>query len=150
MVCELLYTLSYSVFYVFPRDLPLVRREVGERTYRLSAYYAHRALLTVPKAFFESFLFVGIVYGCVRFTAVAGAATYVGMATVSAVASLLAVAYGKDLLFLPSFLLLLLSFCAFHSFIHSFIFLNWPAIGELNLAATVARRWPPLANGLPI
>lgn len=146
MVCELLYTLSYSVFYVFPRDLPLVRREVGERTYRLSAYYAHRALLTVPKAFFESFLFVGIVYGCVRFTAVAGAATYVGMATVSAVASLLAVAYGKDLLFLPSFLLLLLSFCAFHSF----IFLNWPAIGELNLAATVARRWPPLANGLPI
>uniref|UniRef100_A0A8D7ZXK3 Protein brown n=1 Tax=Culex pipiens TaxID=7175 RepID=A0A8D7ZXK3_CULPI len=94
VVCELLYTLSYSVFYVFPRDLPLVRREVGERTYRLSAYYAHRALLTVPKAFFESFLFVGILYGCVRFTAVAGAATYVGMATVSAVASLLAVAYG--------------------------------------------------------
>lgn len=60
--------------------------------YRLSAYYAHKALLTVPKAIFESYLFIGIIYGCVKFSA--GFATYVGMAAVSTVASLLAVAYG--------------------------------------------------------
>ncbi|XP_058830158.1 protein brown [Topomyia yanbarensis] len=92
MLCELLYTVSYAVFYMFPLELPLLRREVGERTYRLSAYYAHKALLTVPKAFFESFLFVGIIYGCVQFAA--GFGTYVGIATVCSVASLLAVAYG--------------------------------------------------------
>ncbi|XP_055536765.1 protein brown isoform X2 [Wyeomyia smithii] len=92
MLCELLYTISYAVFYMFPQELPLLRREVGEQTYRLSAYYAHKALLTVPKAFFESFLFVGIIYGCVKFAT--GFATYLGMATVCSFASLLAVAYG--------------------------------------------------------
>ncbi|XP_055629792.1 protein brown [Toxorhynchites rutilus septentrionalis] len=92
MVCELLYTLGYTVFYVFPQELPLLRREVGERMYRLSAYYAHKALLTVPKAFFESFLYVGIVYACVQFST--GFATYIGIATVCSVAGLLAVAYG--------------------------------------------------------
>ncbi|XP_058464922.1 protein brown [Malaya genurostris] len=92
MICELLYTVSYSVFYMFPQELPLLRREVGEKMYRLSAYYAHKALLTVPKTFFESFLFVGIIYGCVQFSA--DFVTYVGMATVCSVASLLAVAYG--------------------------------------------------------
>ncbi|XP_053687194.1 protein brown [Sabethes cyaneus] len=92
MICELLYTISYAVFYMFPQELPLLRREVGERTYRLSAYYAHKALLTVPKAFFESFLFVGIIYGSVKFAT--GFATYLGMATVCSFASLLAVAYG--------------------------------------------------------
>lgn len=92
MICELLYTLGYGVFYVFPQELPLLRREVGERMYRLSAYYAHKALLTVPKAFFESFLYIGIVYACVQFST--GFATYIGIATVCSVASLLAVAYG--------------------------------------------------------
>ncbi|XP_055607037.1 protein brown [Uranotaenia lowii] len=92
MVCELVYTISYAVFYVFPQEIPLLRREVGERMYRLSAYYTHKALLTVPKAFFESFLFIGIIYGSVQFTS--GFWTYVGMSMVGAVASILAVAHG--------------------------------------------------------
>ncbi|XP_062549558.1 protein brown [Armigeres subalbatus] len=92
MICELLYTISYAVFYEFPHEMPLLRREVGEQMYRLSAYYAHKVLLTVPKAIFDSYLFIGIIYGCVQFST--GFATYVGISAVCTVASLLAVAYG--------------------------------------------------------
>lgn len=92
IICELIYTTSYAVFYVFPQQMPLLRREVGERMYRLSAYYAHKVLLTVPKAVFHSYLFIGIIWGCAKFST--GFATYLGMAAVSTVASLLAVAYG--------------------------------------------------------
>lgn len=92
MVCELIYTISYAVFYVFSHEMPLLRREVGEQMYRLSAYYVHKALLTVPKAIFHSYLFIGIIYGFVQFST--GFATYVGMAAVCTVASLLGVSYG--------------------------------------------------------
>ncbi|XP_021695975.1 protein brown [Aedes aegypti] len=92
MVCELIYTISYAVFYVFSYEMPLLRREVGEQMYRLSAYYVHKALLTVPKAIFHSYLFIGIIYGFVQFST--GFATYVGMAAVCTVASLLGVSYG--------------------------------------------------------
>ncbi|XP_053675258.1 protein brown [Anopheles nili] len=92
MVCELVYTISYGVFYTFPSEMPLIRREVGEKTYNLSVYYAHKVLYSVPRAFFESFLFVGVVYAFVGFTT--DVVTYCCMALVSGGASVLAMAYG--------------------------------------------------------
>uniref|UniRef100_A0A182FFZ5 Uncharacterized protein n=1 Tax=Anopheles albimanus TaxID=7167 RepID=A0A182FFZ5_ANOAL len=92
MISELVYTISYGVFYTFPSEMPLVRREVGEKTYNLSVYYAHKALLSVPRAFLESFLFIGVIYAFVGFTG--GFETYCYMSLVSGGASVLAMAYG--------------------------------------------------------
>ncbi|XP_052860710.1 protein brown [Anopheles cruzii] len=92
MISELVFTISYSVFYTFPSEIPLLRREVGEKTYNLSAYYVHKVLFSVPRAFFETFLFVGVICAFVGFTTNFG--TYCYMAAVSGAASVLAMAYG--------------------------------------------------------
>uniref|UniRef100_A0A182TB66 ABC transporter domain-containing protein n=1 Tax=Anopheles maculatus TaxID=74869 RepID=A0A182TB66_9DIPT len=91
MISELVYTISYGVFYTFPSEMPLIRREVGEKTYNLSVYYVHKILYSVPRAFFESFLFIGVVYAFVGFTA--DIPTYCCMSLVSSGASVLAMAY---------------------------------------------------------
>ncbi|XP_052896875.1 protein brown [Anopheles moucheti] len=92
MISELVYTISYGVFYTFPSEMPLIRREVGEKSYNLSVYYAHKVLYSVPRAFFESFLFIGVVYAFVGFTT--DILTYCCMSLVSSGASILAMAYG--------------------------------------------------------
>uniref|UniRef100_A0A182QUQ2 ABC transporter domain-containing protein n=1 Tax=Anopheles farauti TaxID=69004 RepID=A0A182QUQ2_9DIPT len=92
MVSELVYTISYGVFYTFPSEMPLIRREVGEKTYNLSVYYLHKVVYSVPRAFFESFLFIGVVYAFVGFTT--DLSTYCWMSLVSGGASVLAMAYG--------------------------------------------------------
>uniref|UniRef100_A0A182NHJ4 ABC transporter domain-containing protein n=1 Tax=Anopheles dirus TaxID=7168 RepID=A0A182NHJ4_9DIPT len=91
-ISELVYTISYGVFYTFPSELPLIRREVGEKSYSLSVYYLHKVLYSVPRAFFESFLFIGVVFAFVGFTT--DIVTYCCMALVSGAASVLAMAYG--------------------------------------------------------
>uniref|UniRef100_A0A182M9Q8 ABC transporter domain-containing protein n=1 Tax=Anopheles culicifacies TaxID=139723 RepID=A0A182M9Q8_9DIPT len=92
MISELVYTISYGVFYTFPSEMPLIRREVGEKSYNLSVYYVHKVLYSVPRAFFESFLFIGVVYAFVGFTT--DIVTYCCMSLVSSGASILAMAYG--------------------------------------------------------
>ncbi|KFB36638.1 AGAP007655-PA-like protein [Anopheles sinensis] len=92
MISELVYTTSYGVFYTFPAEMPLIRREIGEKTYNLSVYYAHKVLYSIPRAFFESFLFIGVIYASVGFTT--DFLTYCSMSLVTGAASVLAMAYG--------------------------------------------------------
>ena len=97
MISELVYTISYGVFYTFPAEMPLIRREVGEKSYTLSMYYLHKVLYSVPRAFFESFLFIGVAYAFVGFST--DFATYCCMSLVSSGASVLAMAYGMGVFF---------------------------------------------------
>uniref|UniRef100_A0A1S4GVS0 Uncharacterized protein n=1 Tax=Anopheles gambiae TaxID=7165 RepID=A0A1S4GVS0_ANOGA len=92
MISELVYTISYGVFYTFPAEMPLIRREVGEKSYTLSMYYLHKVLYSVPRAFLESFLFIGVAYAFVGFST--DFITYCCMSLVSSGASVLAMAYG--------------------------------------------------------
>ena len=93
MSSELLYTIGNSILYITPQELPILRREAGEKLYSLSAYYVHRVLLMVPRALFESFLFIGLIYMSVKFFS--GFYIYVMISLVSSAASLVAMSYGK-------------------------------------------------------
>ncbi|XP_075168391.1 brown [Haematobia irritans] len=64
---EMIFTFSYGVTYVFPAALPILRREVGEGTYSLSAYYVAVVLSFIPMAFFKSYLFFSVFYGFVYY-----------------------------------------------------------------------------------
>jgi ABC-type multidrug transport system permease subunit len=92
MSSELLYTIGYSVLYVFPQELPILRREAGEKLYSLSAYYIHRILFMIPRALFESYFFIGMIYASVDFFT--GFSVYLKMALVTSSASLLSMSYG--------------------------------------------------------
>lgn len=39
LACEAIFTNSYAVIYDFPAQLPLIRRETGEKLYPFSAFY---------------------------------------------------------------------------------------------------------------
>lgn len=44
---EVLFTFGYAVLYSLASQIPLLRREVGEGVYSLSAFYISKAVLTV-------------------------------------------------------------------------------------------------------
>ncbi|XP_017475510.1 PREDICTED: protein brown [Rhagoletis zephyria] len=95
---EMIFTFSYGVTYVFPSALPIMRREVGEGTYSLSAYYVAVVLSFVPMAFFKSYLFFSVIYGAVYYTR--GFMLYLSMGLVLGLSAIAATGYG---LFLSSF-----------------------------------------------
>ncbi|XP_067634341.1 protein brown isoform X2 [Eurosta solidaginis] len=95
---EMIFTFSYGVTYVFPMALPIMRREVGEGTYNLSAYYVASVLSFVPTAFFTSYMFFSIIYAAIYYTR--GFMLYLTMGFVLALSAIAATAYG---LFLSSF-----------------------------------------------
>lgn len=89
---EIIFTSSYGVVFYFPSALPIIRREVGEGTYKLSAFYVATIIAMIPAAFFKSYLFFGLIYASVQYTQ--GLLTYLTMGFVLSLASLAGTAYG--------------------------------------------------------
>lgn len=89
---EIVFTFSYGVAYVFPSALPIIRREVGEGTYSLSAYYVAVVLAYLPVAFFKSFLFFSVVYGFIYFER--GFTLFLSMGLVLSLSAIVATGYG--------------------------------------------------------
>ncbi|KAG5679453.1 hypothetical protein PVAND_009018 [Polypedilum vanderplanki] len=59
---EILYTFTYAVFTLIYIDLPLLRKETGNRLYSLSAYYFSLVVLMIPRVIFETILYTAIIY----------------------------------------------------------------------------------------
>ncbi|XP_065369460.1 protein brown [Calliphora vicina] len=89
---EMIFTFSYGVTYVFPSALPIMRREVGEGTYSLSAYYVAVVLSFIPMAFFKSFVFFAVVYGSIYLDR--GFMLFLTMGLVLALSAVAATGYG--------------------------------------------------------
>ncbi|XP_023302901.2 protein brown [Lucilia cuprina] len=89
---EMIFTFSYGVTYVFPSALPIMRREVGESTYSLSAYYVAVVLSFIPMAFFKSYIFFGVVYSSIYLDR--GFMLYLSMGLVLALSAVAATGYG--------------------------------------------------------
>jgi len=64
----MIFTFSYGVTYIFPAALPIIRREVGEGTYSLSAYYVALVLSFVPVAFFKGYVFLSVIYASIYYS----------------------------------------------------------------------------------
>lgn len=89
---EMIFTFSYGVTYVFPAALPILRREVGEGTYSLSAYYVAVVLSFIPMAFFKSYVFFSVVYGFIYYER--GFMLYLTMGLVLGLSAVAATGYG--------------------------------------------------------
>ncbi|EDW09473.1 protein brown [Drosophila mojavensis] len=89
---EMIFTFSYGVTYIFPAALPIIRREVGEGTYSLSAYYVALVLSFVPVAFFKGYVFLSVIYASIYYTR--GFLLYVTMGFLMSLSAIAAVGYG--------------------------------------------------------
>ncbi|XP_055839292.1 protein brown [Episyrphus balteatus] len=89
---EVIFTASYGVMFYFPSSLPIIRREVGEGTYSLSAFYTATIFAMIPAAFYKSYLFFGLIYLSVQYTR--GWTTFLMMGFVLSLASIAGTAYG--------------------------------------------------------
>lgn len=47
---EMIFANCYFVVYLIPSQMPLLRREIGENLYSLSAFYVSKILLTVSSS----------------------------------------------------------------------------------------------------
>jgi len=94
---EMIFTFSYGVTYVFPSALPIMRREVGEGTYSMSAYYVASVISFIPIAFFKSYVFFSVVFLSIYYTR--GFLLYISMGFILSLSAVAATAYG---LFLSS------------------------------------------------
>ncbi|XP_037927122.1 protein brown isoform X1 [Hermetia illucens] len=95
--CEIIFTSSYAVIYEFPSTLPLIRRELGESIYTLSAYYTAQFLRRIPQATTQSFSFVIVVIAITNITN--DYFVYLRMGLILTMTSMAAISYG---LFLSS------------------------------------------------
>ncbi|CRL08298.1 CLUMA_CG021332, isoform A [Clunio marinus] len=59
---EILFVFVYAVFMLIYEVLPLLRKEIGNRLYSLSAYYVSIVLLSIPRVFLETLIFTAIIY----------------------------------------------------------------------------------------
>ncbi|XP_055374188.1 protein brown [Condylostylus longicornis] len=89
---EIIFTSSYAHVHEFSQLLPILRRETGEGTYSLSAYYMANVIALIPKPFIYSYLFFGVIYSIIKYSK--GFLTYISMATTLSVSGLTAIAYG--------------------------------------------------------
>ncbi|KAJ9582323.1 hypothetical protein L9F63_003328 [Diploptera punctata] len=62
---EVYFTSAYSVFYTFPREIPVYLRESG--LYSASAYYFSKMLSLIPRAVVEPVLYLAIIFVIVDF-----------------------------------------------------------------------------------
>lgn len=89
---EMIFTFSYGVTYIFPSALPIMRREIGEGTYSMSAYYVAVVFSFIPVCFFKSYLFLSIIYASVYYAR--GFILYLKMGLILSISAIAAVAYG--------------------------------------------------------
>lgn len=120
---EVLFTFGYAVLYSLASQVPLLRREVGEHVYSLSAFYVSKTVLTVrnyyqlhwelliffqiPRIILESFLFVAIVYFSTNLEG--DFVTYLKISTSLALSGIAATAYGNVNISITVYYLILLS-----------------------------------------
>ncbi|EDW01079.1 protein brown [Drosophila grimshawi] len=89
---EMIFTFSYGVTYIFPAALPIIRREVGEGTYSLSAYYVALVVSFIPVAFFKGYVFLSVIYASIYYTR--GFLLYITMGFLMSLSATAAVGYG--------------------------------------------------------
>ncbi|XP_067637561.1 protein brown-like isoform X2 [Eurosta solidaginis] len=89
---EVVFPVAYSVMNVIPAAMPIMRREVGEGTYNLSAHYVAIVLSYIPLAFLKTFFLFALIYSTTYYTR--GFMVFWGMYFVLSLSAITATAYG--------------------------------------------------------
>lgn len=89
---EIIFTFSYGVSYVFPSTLPRIRREVGEKTYSLSAYITSLVIVILPRSFIKTLIFFLMFYVSVSYAS--GFVMFLKLFLIIWIAAITATSYG--------------------------------------------------------
>nr|XP_034179563.1 protein scarlet-like isoform X2 [Osmia lignaria] len=74
VVVETVFTFNYAVFYTFPRELPLLLRDIASGLYGPTPYYISKVVVLLPGAIVQPLLYSGFIFsitglkgGCLGF-----------------------------------------------------------------------------------
>ncbi|XP_076759309.1 brown isoform X2 [Xylocopa sonorina] len=62
VVVETVFTFNYSVFYTFPRELPLLLRDIASGLYGPAVYYVSKAIVLIPGAIIQPLMCSAFVF----------------------------------------------------------------------------------------
>ncbi|KZC12418.1 Protein scarlet, partial [Dufourea novaeangliae] len=62
VVVETVFTFNYAVFYTFPRELPLLLRDIAGGLYSPAPYYISKVLVLIPGAIFQPLLYALLIF----------------------------------------------------------------------------------------
>ncbi|XP_076294941.1 brown isoform X2 [Lasioglossum baleicum] len=62
VVVETVFTFNYAVFYTFPRELPLLLRDIAGGLYSPAPYYISKVVVLIPGAIFQPLLYSILVF----------------------------------------------------------------------------------------
>lgn len=92
MLCEVIFTTSYTVINVYPSLMPILRRETNEHIYKFSAYYVAEIISNIPTAFMRGFIPLAVTYSFAGFNR--GILLYLQLGIMYMCAAITASAYG--------------------------------------------------------
>nr|QEO19124.1 brown [Limnogonus franciscanus] len=62
VVVETIFTFNYSVFHIFPSELPILLREIGNGLYSPGPYYLSKIIILLPRTVVEPVLYSALVF----------------------------------------------------------------------------------------
>ncbi|KAK2584946.1 hypothetical protein KPH14_002539 [Odynerus spinipes] len=62
IVVETSFTFNYASFYTFPRELPLLLRDIAASLYDPAPYYLSKVLVLIPGTIIQPFLYAALIY----------------------------------------------------------------------------------------
>ncbi|XP_034937314.1 protein scarlet-like [Chelonus insularis] len=62
VVTETIFTYHYAVFYTFPKELPLLLRDMANGLYYPAPYYVSKILIMIPGSIIEPFIYAALIY----------------------------------------------------------------------------------------
>ncbi|XP_043284562.1 protein scarlet-like isoform X2 [Venturia canescens] len=65
VVTETIFTFNYGVFYTFPKELPLLLRDIAGGLYSPAPYYVSKVVVMIPGAIVQPFLYTALIFGIV-------------------------------------------------------------------------------------
>ena len=62
VVVETVFTFNYAVFYTFPRELPLLLRDIASGLYDPTPYYMSKVIVLIPGAIIQPLLYAAFIF----------------------------------------------------------------------------------------
>ncbi|XP_043466847.1 protein scarlet-like isoform X2 [Leptopilina heterotoma] len=62
VITETVFTFNYAVFYTFPRELPLLLRDIASGLYNPAPYYFSKVVFSIPGTIFQTLAYSTLIY----------------------------------------------------------------------------------------
>lgn len=62
VIVETVFTFNYAVFYTFPKELPLLLRDIASGLYGIAPYYISKVIVLIPGAIIQPLLYSAFIF----------------------------------------------------------------------------------------